>query len=126
MYFQKLADKIKDWKKYLDVFNWDEYYVYQAYRWAGHVSRMSVWAPRRLTHQTMRFRDYKYLTWLEAEFGDQCHGRRLHIWRWEHMLVKSFGRVWHDLRLKAEHWDDASRRMSSSFCKLPNKRMRDL
>ena len=77
--------------------------------WAGHVSRLSQESPSRITGQILRFRDRRWLNIVEAENnGNQLHGRRFRVWRWESPMVKYAKhkrlQSWHDLAADKRTW----------------------
>ena len=63
----------------------------------GHVARFENHDPDRVTYKVFRYKDLKYITDLQAQFGHQTHGRRLHVWRLEWDLFKFFGADWQEL-----------------------------
>ena len=54
------------------------------FKWAGSVSRMSNLDKSRITPKVMRFLNIASIRdFARRNKGDQGHGRRLHVWRWE-------------------------------------------
>ena len=56
--------------------------VHQAhFSWAGHVARMGVWAPERLTYQILSWEKVETLRKGKAQYGTQGHQKRFKPWR---------------------------------------------
>ncbi len=85
---------------------WDDYFLKQIYSWAGHIGRMAVYDPSRVVLQTLKHKSRKYLLSLQSQFGQQCHGRRFHVWRWEKAFYDHFGEDWMYRTIVSETWDD--------------------
>ncbi len=85
---------------------WDDYLLKQIYTWAGHVGRMTVYDPYRYALKTLQHRGRRYLLSLRAQFGQECHGRRFHVWRWEKMFYNYFGTDWMQCTLDSDKWFD--------------------
>lgn len=125
-YFTRLAHAIRNWRQRCQLPAWDVYYLSQVQSWAGHVERMSQWAPRRLTLRTLHLMDYAYLFWLDSQYGQQCHCARVHIWRWEGILVRCHGVRWHERVHNAHRWEEDSRAQAESYNCSQILRLREL
>ena len=67
---------------------WDIQQMRLYYDFMGSLARMRQHDPDRITHQILCYKDLDYIASLEAEFGNQTHGRRFHAWRLESPLYK--------------------------------------
>ena len=87
-----------------EILWWDDYLLKQIFTWAGHVGRMSVYDPHRLALKTLQHRGRRYLLSLREQFGQECHGRRFHVWRWEKMFYGYFGDDCIQSTLNSDNW----------------------
>ena len=90
--------------------HWD-FKVCKAYvGWAGHVSRMTEWAPRRTTVRVMHYRNRRWLQMQESIHRQQGHGRRFRVWRWERKVYgccwKLWRRDWEQVAAEKVEWQD--------------------
>ena len=100
---------IKNLKLKHQVMDWDIVALRHHFGWAGHICRLSVSDPDRVTGKIMKYRDRNWLQNIEREnYGRQLHCRRLRIWRWERPLYKyalSTGiDNWHELAFNKRDW----------------------
>ena len=65
---------------------------------------MGIYDPQRWAYKTLIYRDREFLDGLEAKFGNQGHGRKFHVWRWEKQLSDFFGSTWKDRTIDNEEW----------------------
>ena len=75
--------------------------------WAGHTSRMTDYDSDRLTCRVLHFRNWSWIQNVaSANRGNQLHGKRLRIWRWERPLYKFFkDRDWELAAQDKSEWD---------------------
>eukprot|EP00973_Karenia_brevis_P019064 2613929-Karenia_brevis.AAC.1 len=78
---------------------WDIHHLHMYYNWMGHLARMATYDPERVTNRVFQYKDLHYVFDLQSRFGDQTHGRRLHVWRLEWDVYKYFGDRWQQLAL---------------------------
>lgn len=82
---------------------WSVMYYRRVYTWAGHVARMGLYDPSRLTYVVMRFKNYESV--LRQSFrGHQGHGGRFCVWRWESQIYSALGANWEVYALGREYW----------------------
>jgi hypothetical protein len=105
-YMLTTARKVKRAVESSGLMWWDEYLLKQIYSWAGHLGRMSVYDPSRVALQSIQHKGRRYLISLQEEFGQQCHGKRFHVWRWEKMFYQYFGDNWMNMTLESDSWND--------------------
>jgi hypothetical protein len=105
-YMLTTARKVKRAVESSGLMWWDEYLLKQIYSWAGHLGRMSVYDPSRVALQSIQHKGRRYLISLQEEFGQQCHGKRFHVWRWEKMFYNYFGADWMQCTLDSDKWFD--------------------
>ena len=86
---------------------WDLQFLGRIHSWAGHVARMAVWGPERYLVHALRYRDHRYLASLREMFGQELHGRRFQVWRWEKMFVDIYGLNWWEVAKDPEAWKDS-------------------
>ena len=76
--------------------------------WGGHVHRISMYDPNRLTPAVLHFKNFAWIQHVSEETGgDQCHGCRLRTWRWEHPLYQFFrdrGVPWEQVAANKVEW----------------------
>ena len=104
-----MADTQRTMNAYRAKYNierWDALAMRKVCEWAGHVARFAVWSPSRLALKALEFRDAAYLRTLDDMHGQQLHGRRFHVWRWERQLTHFMGPDWKSSALDTERWAD--------------------
>lgn len=82
------------------VRRWDVRQLSIYYAWMGRLARMQ---PDKVSYIILRHMDLKYIKHLQAEFGHQTHGRRLHVWRLEQQLF-DYDPDWMALALSRDSW----------------------
>ncbi len=84
---------------------WDIRATQLRFEWGGHVARMRINDPDRLTYRVLKHWDYgSIVSKIERHHhGKQCHNRHLHVWRWEYNMYKFIGAGWQDT---AQHRDE--------------------
>ena len=87
---------------------WDEEALYCAYKWAGHVVRLTARAPQRLVGQALLYRGSEYLQRVKSLYGHQGHASRFHVWWWEQMFTSWRGIDWKSCALQGEVWEDSA------------------
>ena len=95
---------LKELRESLFKESWSETYTRSVYRWAGHVARLSLHDPQRLTLHVLYYKNYAWIL-NQSVNGNQGHGRRLRIWRWETNLYKALGPAWQDYAFHRDTWD---------------------
>ena len=85
---------------------WDRICLDRVFTWAGHVARFGKYAQDRIAWQALQFRGIAYLRQLEKSYGQQCHGKCFHMWRYEHQISKILGDSWQALAMDQEQWAD--------------------
>lgn len=96
---------------------WDERSQMYVARFAGHIARMRLHDPDRLTLQALHWRNQAWLDIVaENNNGNQLHCRRLKVWRWESSLVRFFGRAWEAVADDREEWERQTRNFSIWRC----------
>ena len=103
---ESTARKVKQAIEVSGVLWWDDYLLKQIYSSAEDVGRMSAYDPTRVALQSSQHKGRQYLLSLQAELGQQCHGKRFHIWRWEKMCDQYFGEDWMQITLESDCWND--------------------
>ena len=84
--------KLKEIKQRHGVKGWDAVYHGSVFQWAGHVARIPQYDPSRLTHKVLHHRCWDEIQEIaNRNGGNQMHGKRVRIWRWERPLYKYFG-----------------------------------
>jgi len=84
---------------------WTDQYHKKVYHLAGHLARMSKWAPSRISFRVFRFRNYEYIKHVQAVHGNQRHCRRFRVWRWERPIWKFFGAQWWEHASDVADWN---------------------
>ena len=100
---------------------WGEEALLSCFKWAGHVARITAWAPERLVGKALRYRGAQYLADMKVLTGTQGHPERFHVWRWELLFSKHWGPNWSNLALNGEQWGD----LSQDLLKNTLKRLKD-
>ncbi len=82
----------------VDFETWDIQATQLRFDWGGHVARLKVHDPNRLTYRVFKHWDYGMIvSKIENQnHGKQCHNRYLHIWRWEYNMYRYIGFKWQD------------------------------
>ena len=105
-YMQQTAEKLNKYRLHRNLRRWDEEALLKCYTWAGHVARMQKYSTNRLALKVLAYRDARYLATLESMYGQQCHGKRFHVWRWEQQISQIYGKEWWQQALEGEKWED--------------------
>ena len=85
---------------------WDGICLERVFTWAGHVARFGKYGQDRIAWKVLNFRGIAYLRQLEKSYGQQCHGKCFHMWRYEHQFSTFFGDDWQKLAMDQEQWAD--------------------
>ena len=106
-YMHKANSKVKCLKEKHAVKDWDWLYHRSVFSWAGHVARMPAYDPKRLTHLLLKFRSWRWICNVSStNGGNQLHGKRLHIWRWERAIYKYHGdEDWQEVAQNSTTWN---------------------
>ena len=108
VFFPRLHSQITSVMTKSEFCSWDlkarDYY----FKWAGSVARMGKEDSRRLTSRVLHFLNIDSIrAFAKRNHGDQGHGRRLHVWRWE-SDVHDYGAkqhtAWEHLALNSSEW----------------------
>ena len=74
--------------------DFDSFYFRQIFTWAGHLVRMKEYDENRMTSRVFCFRNSKWIKDRAAKnSGNQMHGRKVAVWRWEQRFDKFFGNI---------------------------------
>ena len=106
-YMAVMAHKLDVYRQRRGYRRWDEEALVRSYTWAGHVARFSKYNANRLALKALCYRDINYLRTLERLYGQQCHGRRIRVWRWERQFSAILGDHWQSIALEGESWEDS-------------------
>ena len=102
------------------VEGWDAHYHRLLFYWAGHVHRIGVYDPDRLTYQVLKYKDMNWICLVASQnSGNQLHCRRLRTWRWERPLFKYFEDrpcTWQESAADKEQWLQQVNAMVSWRC----------
>ena len=99
---------IKRVKASHNVETWDVTALKRVRSWAGHVSRMSSYAPRRWAVIAMGHKDWEHLEKIKFFHGNQQHGRCIHVWRFEQQFYRwQFPYDWRLLPTQKDLWDQS-------------------
>ena len=80
----RLNSKIKRLKQSHSFEEWPRTYHRKVFKWAGHVARMASYDPQRTTHRILQHKCWQWIRRVaSSNNGNQLHGRRLRVWRWE-------------------------------------------
>ena len=76
--------------------------------WAGHLARLRLYAPDRLTLKVLHFKDWDWICALADQCGGrQHHGRILRTWRWERTMYKLLKKEsWEAAALNRDDWNE--------------------
>ena len=89
-YMVRVARRSRELREEGGVKDWDVRLVEKAVGWAGHLRRTEGYDAKRLAPLVLRYKDREYLDACKGFYKSQCHGRRLHVWRWESELFNFF------------------------------------
>ena len=90
LFVHRSCVKLKQWRDKWNCRNWDFQLEIKCFNWAGHVARFATWDPSRITYTIFRFRDNLWLQQQRQQLGNQGHGRRCRVWRWESRVIHFF------------------------------------
>ena len=91
-YMVRTNRRLREIKRQHGFKDWDATYHKSVFTWAGHLARIHQHDPSRLTHKVLRHRCWDEIQMIASRNnGNQMHGKRLRIWRWERALYKYFG-----------------------------------
>ena len=90
-FMRRWRSKIKQLKIRHSI-DWERHYHRSVFKRGGHVARIVQYHPTRVTYRALKHKDWESIqvTALQNS-GDQLHGRKVHVWRWERPLYKNFG-----------------------------------
>jgi hypothetical protein len=102
-FFPRMESIVTEGLEKHGVSTWDararEYY----FKWAGTVARLGS-DPDRIAPRMLHFYNIASVKeYARKHKGDQGHGRRLHVWRWESELV-DYNPDWENLSCNALEW----------------------
>ena len=98
-YFHRRNSCIRDVRVSVNAPTWDALVLGRLHAWAGHLARIRVYDPQRLTLRVLDWRSVLELESLQFLTGSQGHGKRFHVWRWEAQFHKFYldqGITWQD------------------------------
>ena len=110
--------RIRRLKSLHGIPDWDWVYHRSVFAWAGHVARMRSYDKQRSTYQVLCYRNWAWIQKVAQDNGgNQTHGRRLRIWRWERPIYKYFGEdCWEDVAQDSHHWSCLLDEMATWRC----------
>jgi hypothetical protein len=87
---------------------WDIQATQLRFEWGGHVARMKINDPNRLTYRIFKHWDYNMIvSKIEAHNnGRQLHNRHVHVWRWEYVMYKFIGIDWQEFAQDRDVYKD--------------------
>ena len=87
---------------------WDSHYHRLVFLWGGHVQRMKIYDPTRLTYRILNYKNWAWIQDIAGKNnGNQLHNRKVHVWRWERPLYKYFeqrSRTWQEEAMDKNSW----------------------
>ena len=87
--------------------DFDRYYMKKVFQWGGHLARLAQYDADRLTYRALLHKRWDWIQMIAAEFkGNQLHGRKLKIWRWEQKIYKHFKESWLDVAYDKSVWNE--------------------
>ena len=106
-YMYRLRLKIKRLKDTHSSIDWDRRAYSSMFSWAGHVARIGQYDAGRITYRILQHKCWEWIqTLARANGGNQTHGRRLKVWRWEAPMYKFFKKVsWQEVAQSKESWN---------------------
>ena len=85
-------------------------------RFAGHIARIQMYDPSRLTVATLHWRNGQWLNLVASNNnGNQLHCRKLKVWRWETNLIKMFGESWEQDAFNKDDWEIKAHEFARRF-----------
>ncbi|CAK0873857.1 unnamed protein product [Prorocentrum cordatum] len=100
-FMHRLGLRVQTVKKTNGFQNWDSIYLQRMFSWAGHVARLRDYDPDRITFLVLQYRNFKWIRdRARRNGGNQMHGRKVRVWRWEHSVDSFF---------KGSEWQPAPR-----------------
>eukprot|EP00959_Pyramimonas_sp_CCMP1952_P417000 8736408-Pyramimonas_sp.AAC.1 len=105
-FMHRLGLRVQTVKKTNGFQNWDSIYLQRMFSWAGHVARLRDYDPDRITFLVLQYRNFKWIRdRARRNGGNQMHGRKVRVWRWEHSVDSFFkGSEWQHVALCKSSW----------------------
>jgi hypothetical protein len=118
-YMYRLRLKIKRLKDTHSFIDWDRRAYSSMFSWAGHVARIGQYDAGRITYRILQHKSWEWIqTVARANNGNQTHGRRLKVWRWEAPMYKFFKKVsWQEVAQNKESWNQQLESMIDWRCR---------
>ena len=106
LYMTRCARTVKGIRMRHGIEGWDESFHRSVFSWGGHLARMRTYDPDRASHQVFLYKNWQWIKRQSDDRGNQHHGRRLHVWRWERPLYKFFlPEPWEQQALNKQSWN---------------------
>ena len=93
-FMYRVHAKIRELRGRIGMMGWDQRVHRSVYRWGGHVARMSLYDPTRLTYRVFKHNNIEQVRHFAKYNKQQGHGRRFHVWRWERAVQARHGSEW--------------------------------
>ena len=90
---------------------WDFSCIRQTWNEAGRIGIVNATDPDRLSNQVHLWKNLAWIQDVQHCFGQQCHGKRFKVWRWETAIVRTFGSTW--ILEAADKWNWYSKIMDA-------------
>lgn len=118
-YMYRLRHKIMHLKVRHSFIDWDRRVYSSMFSWTGHVTRTRQYDPCRITYRMLQHKSWEWIqTVARANGGNQLHGRRLKVWRWEAPMCKFFKKVsWQEVAQSKESWNQQLETMIDWKCR---------
>ena len=117
-YMMRLNSKIKRLKQSHNFEDWDRAYYRKVCKWGGHVARMAGYDPQRASHRILQHKCWHWIQQVAAQNqGNQLHGRRLRVWRWEAPFYKYHNQEsWQHVAQDRDSWEQCLDDMVNTRC----------
>ena len=118
-YMHRLRHKILHLKVRHSFIAWDRRAYSIMFSWAGHVARIGRYDADRLTYRILQHKSWEWIqTVARTNGGNQLHGRRLKVWRWEAPMYKFFKKAsWQEVAQNKESWNEQLEKMIDWKCR---------
>ena len=91
---------------------WDILARREVFKWAGWAARLVGVDPSRITLHVLLHKNWEWLLVMSEQFnGQQLHGPRVKVWRWEALVYSVFGEIlfgapWIQAAQDKSEWSD--------------------
>ena len=117
-YFYRRNKSLKELRIREYIARWSDVLNARYYEFAGHLGRLKLYDPARLTVSVMQWKDIESLERLQYTTGTQGHAQRLRVWRWEQPIFNFFKQHslrWQNVCLDREWWESWKLRFKECF-----------